>query len=91
MLDIRQSSYFADYFVICSAESGRQLRAVCDEVTRVLGEHGIDLYRQEGKAESGWVLLDYGDVIVHVFGPSERDYYDLERLWSTATPVVRIQ
>ena len=46
---------------------------------------------REGEADSGWVLLDYGDVIVHLFAPEEREYYDLEGLWSTATPVVRIQ
>jgi ribosome-associated protein len=90
MLDIRQSSYFADYFVICSAESGRQLQAICDEITKALKDEGVNVYRREGSAESGWALLDFGDVIAHVFAPSEREYYGLESLWTDATPVVRI-
>ncbi len=90
MLDIHEVSAFADYLVICTAESQRQTRAISDEIDRVLGEAGIHQLRQEGKSDSGWVLLDFGDVIVHVFAPDERQYYDLESLWSTGTPVVRI-
>jgi len=90
MLDIRQALYFADYFVICSAESSRQIVAICDEIDRVLSVEGIKLYHREGSADSGWVLLDFGEVIVHVFAPSQRDYYELESLWSKGTPVVRI-
>ena len=90
MLDIRQTSSFADYFVICSAESNRQMQAVCDEIESVLGKEGINVYRREGNLDSGWMLLDFGEVIVHVFAPSQREYYELERLWSKGTPVVRI-
>lgn len=90
MLDIRQVTSFADYFVICSAESDRQINAICDEIDEVLGEEGIAVYRREGTADSGWVLLDYGSVIVHVFDQTTREYYNLEQLWSRATPVVRI-
>lgn len=90
MLDIRQVSYFADYFVICSAESDRQIGAICDEIKEVLGKEGITFHRREGGMDSGWVLLDFGQVIVHVFAPSQREYYELEQLWGKATPVVRI-
>lgn len=91
VLDIRPSSYFADYFVICNAESSRQLQAICDEIETVLRGEGIRIYRREGNAESGWILLDFGEVIAHVFAPSQREYYGLENLWSEANTVVRIQ
>lgn len=90
MLDIRPVSYYADYFVICSADSERQLHAVCDAVEEALSEIGVKRYRREGKEDSGWVLLDFGQVVVHVFSAPEREYYDIERLWGDATPVVRI-
>ena len=91
MLDIRQVSSFADYFVICSADSDRQIKAICDEIDEVLSRQGVALYRHEGTEDSGWVLLDFSQVIVHVFVPSQREYYDLEQLWDKATPVIRIQ
>jgi ribosome-associated protein len=90
MLDIRQVTSFADYFVICSAESDRQINAICDEIDKVLNESGIQAYRREGNADSGWVLLDFGPVIVHVFAPTQREFYALEQLWSKGVPVVRI-
>ena len=90
MLDIREEASFADYLVICTAESQRQTQAICEEVERVLKEEGLRPNRREGKVESGWMLLDYGDVIIHVFAPSEREFYNLESLWSKGTPVVRI-
>ena len=90
MLDIREASSFADYFVICSAETERQIKAICDAIDDVLGECGIKVYRREGSDDSGWVLLDLGQVIVHIFAPPQREYYDLDQLWSKAVPVVRI-
>jgi ribosome-associated protein len=90
MLDIRQVTSFADYFVICSAESDRQIDAICDEIDAVLSKEDINIYRREGGADSGWVLLDFGSVIVHVFDQTTREYYDLEQLWDKASPVIRI-
>jgi len=90
MLDIRQVSSLADYFVICSADSDRQIKAICDEIDGVLSKGGIKVYRREGSADSGWVLLDFGPVMVHVFAPPQREYYDLEQLWGKATHVIRI-
>ena len=90
MLDIGQIACFADYFVICSADSDRQIRAICDAIDEVLSREGIKRYRREGSEDSGWVLLDFGPVIVHVFATPQREYYEIEKLWGEATPVGRI-
>jgi ribosome-associated protein len=91
MLDLQKLNTLADYFVICSGESERQLKAILDAidqgVSRELGREA----RREGTADTGWILLDYGDVVVHIFSVALRDYYRLERLWSKATPVVVVQ
>jgi len=74
--------------VIVSAASARQLRTVADEVGRVAKERlGRSVRRREGEPETGWLLLDYGDVVVHAFDEEQRRYYDLERLWSDAPTV----
>jgi ribosome-associated protein len=92
LLDIRNAASFADYFVIGTANSHRQLDAVLTEIDKRLHkEQKLRPMGIAGESESGWVLLDYGDVIVHVFAPEERAYYALEELWSAATQVVRIQ
>jgi ribosome-associated protein len=90
MLDLREICSFADYFVICSGDSQRQIQAICDEITAALSNEDIAHCRYEGNTDSGWVVLDLGEVIVHIFASQERDYYKLERLWGKATPVVRI-
>jgi ribosome-associated protein len=91
LLDIRRVTVFADYFVIASAPTVRQMRALSDAIDSELAKDGITPYGREGESASGWVLLDLGDVIVHIFGPEERHFYDLEGLYRQATPVVRIQ
>jgi ribosome-associated protein len=92
LLDIRRVSLLADYFVICSGASERQVRAIVDEILeKVKKEAGTVPLNVEGVSSSGWVLVDYGSVIVHVFAPSLREYYSLEKLWSEATMVVRVQ
>jgi ribosome-associated protein len=91
LLDIRDVTTIADYFVICSGNNPRQIRAIADAIDEQLGEQGANLLHREGVAESGWILLDFGDVIVHIFGPREREYYRLERLWSEAKTVVYLQ
>jgi ribosome-associated protein len=91
MLDLRKLNSIADYFVVCSGESDRQLKAIINTIDdQILSEFGREA-RVEGTAESGWVLLDYGDVVVHIFSVALRDYYRIERLWSKATPVVVVQ
>ncbi len=69
----------------------RQAQAIIDDLDRALSADGVRPMGREGKPDSGWVLLDFGDVIVHLFSPEERVYYDLESLWHTATQVVRLQ
>ena len=91
LLDIGKVTLFADYFVIASAPTVRQMQALRDAIDLELAKDGITAYGREGAAASGWVLLDLGDVVVHIFGPDERRFYDLEGLWQQATPVVRIQ
>lgn len=91
MLDLRSLNTIADYFVICSSESDRQLKAIVNAIEEGLGRDlGLDP-RIEGTPDTGWVVLDYGDVVVHIFSAALRDYYRIERLWSKATPVVVLQ
>ena len=91
LLDIREVAPFADYFVVASATNPRQMRALVETLSRELRDEGVRAAHQEGAADSGWVLLDYGAVIVHLFAPEQREYYALEELWRGATQVVRIQ
>jgi ribosome-associated protein len=91
LLDARDVCSFADYFVICAVDSERQLGAVYDEIEHSLKKEGVLPHHHEGTVDSGWLLLDYGDVIVHIFGALEREYYRLDELWREAKPVLRIQ
>lgn len=91
LLDISGIASFADYFVIASAANARQMRAVVTTLTKELREEGVKPRHQEGEPDSGWVLLDYGSIIVHVFSPELRARYNLEELWSDAKEVVRVQ
>ncbi|MDI3328061.1 MAG: ribosome silencing factor [Alicyclobacillaceae bacterium] len=87
ILDIRELSVVADYFVICSGQSTTQVQAIADHVRDKLEEHGVPVRGVEGRDEARWVLLDFGDVVVHVFRQEEREFYHLERLWGDA-PVI---
>jgi ribosome-associated protein len=85
-------SPIADYFVICTAGSERQTAAILKDLSeKLVEEQRRKPLHTEGQADSGWVLLDYGDVIAHIFSPSQRSFYNLEQLWSAATPIVRLQ
>ena len=85
VLDVAELLSITDYFVICSASSNRQAKTVIEAVEeRVRRELDLRPVRREGEADAGWWLLDYVDVVVHVFGEEERAYYDLERLWRDA-------
>ncbi len=83
-LDVRGMTSLADAFVFCSGNTGRQVKAITDEVLRQLKAAGYKLHGTEGVQEAVWVLLDYGDVVVHVFEQETRDFYNLERLWGEA-------
>jgi len=91
LLEVGGLTTVADYFVICSGSSERQLGAVADGVTEGLKKEGVPLVGREGAAGSHWLLLDFGAVIVHVMAAPERDYYQLERLWSQAPLLLRVQ
>jgi ribosome-associated protein len=91
VLDISQISSFADVFVVCSADNIRQLNALREAIVTKLNEQGVRTRRAEGIAETGWILLDYGDVIVHLFTEEQRSFYRLEDVWSEAQKVLVIQ
>jgi ribosome-associated protein len=90
LLDTQEVCSFADYFVICTGESKRQIKAIVDAVTESLKKEGVRPLHEEGTADSGWILLDYGTVILHVFASFERDYYQLDKLWEKACTKVRV-
>jgi len=84
VLDVRGLTSVADFFIVCSGRSNRQVAAIADSVERYLKKTGIKPLSVEGKNEGLWVLLDYGDIIIHVFYETVRKFYDLEGLWSDA-------
>ena len=91
LLDVRGVSSFADYFVILTTLSARQSEIVVNQILKNLIENGVSLLHREGDNSSGWILMDFGDVIVHVFASEERVFYRLEELWNDATTLVTIQ
>jgi len=90
LLDLRELTTLADYFVICSAGSERQLDAIADGIIEGLRKEHVRPIGREGTSASHWVLVDYGSVIVHVFTPPDRDFYQLERHWAEAKTVLRV-
>ena len=90
ILDIGEVSVIADYFVIATADNVRQVEALTDAVEEKMFKAGFDLRKKEGVAESGWILMDFNDVIVHIFDKEQRLFYDLERIWSDGKKVVDI-
>ena len=91
LLDTKEVCSFADYFVICSGDSERQVKAIYEEIGYALKKAGVLPHHHEGTVDSGWLLIDFGDVIVHVFTSAERERYQLDRLWERADTVLRIQ
>ncbi|MBA3826958.1 MAG: ribosome silencing factor [Ktedonobacterales bacterium] len=91
MLNVRELTVIADYFVICTGMNLRQIAAIAEAVDEELGKVGVDVHHREGSADTGWVLYDFGDVILHVFGPMEREFYQLENLWSAAPRLLYVE
>jgi len=92
LLDLRPDAIIADFFVICNGNSDRQLKALSDYVRTAVKERYEKLpFSVEGTAESGWVLMDFGDVVVHLFLEEKRHFYDLEGLWRGAHVLLSIQ
>ena len=82
LIDLQGRTIIADYFIICSGASERQLKAIVREITNeVKKEYGLSPRSVEGEAETGWVLIDYNDIVIHAFSPQVRDYYQLEDFW----------
>ena len=91
MLDIREVSDFTDFFVILTGNSSRHLSSLIDDIETALENRGAILHHREGSSDSGWILIDFGDVIVHLFRAQERDYYAIEGAWRKGIETVRIQ
>lgn len=89
-IDVADKTIIADWFVICSGSSVIQVKAICDEVLEKYEEAGLTLRRKEGYTEGRWIVLDFGHVLLHIFYPEEREYYNIERLWTDgASEVVK--
>ena len=90
VIDITGLSVVADYFIIASADNVRQAEALCDNVEEVLGKAGYQCRQIEGKASGNWILMDYNDVIIHIFDKENRLFYDIERIWKDGRRIVNI-
>lgn len=84
VLDLQTISTIADYFLICCGASKTQVRTIAEAIEAALKTEGLHVFHREGLPESGWMLLDYGDVVMHIFLPETREFYALERLWGDA-------
>lgn len=91
LLDIHEIADFADYFIICSGTSARMLEAMADETTEKIKKNHKVKARSEGQPADGWLVLDYGDIVVHLFSPDLRAYYQLEELWKKGKVLLKIQ
>ncbi len=87
VLNLAESCSFTDYFLICSGTSSRHTQAICDAIVEKLKASGISPSHIEGYSQAEWILMDYLDFVVHIFSERMRRFYDLERLWKTATRV----
>lgn len=83
---IADLTVLCEYFLICTATSSTHVRALCDEVEDKLAESGVNPHHIEGRA-TGWIALDYGSVIIHIFGKNEREFYGLDKMWSDGEPL----
>ena len=91
LLDIKEVATFTDYFVICNGTSDRMLDALAKSVLEATKQDYKKKSRVDGKSQEGWLVMDYGDVVVHLFSPDMREYYDLEELWSDGKVLLKVQ
>jgi ribosome-associated protein len=91
LIDIKDLAVFADYFIICSGTSDRMLNALASSVSEFLHDKYHWPVRSEGEPREGWILIDAGDIIVHLFSPEQRNYYKLEDLWSQGKILLHLQ
>lgn len=85
IIDIRELSVIADYFMIAGANNDRQVKALADRIEEILGKSGVVPKGIEGYNSANWILMDYGDVIIHIFNQEQRLFYDIERIWTNGT------
>ncbi len=90
LLDVSKVTSLADYFILCTADSERQLQAISDHVQELLYYKGETIRKQQGTSDSGWVILDYGFIIIHIFTPETRRYYELEKIWKGANTLIKM-
>lgn len=91
MLDLKDIASFTDYFVMCTGTSDRMLDALADAALETVRKQHHKRGKKEGEAREGWVLVDYGDVVLHLFSPDQREYYDLEGLWQEGKVLLSVQ
>ncbi|HEY5901053.1 MAG TPA: ribosome silencing factor [Anaerolineales bacterium] len=91
LLDLKELDIFTDYFVLCNGTSDRMLNALADSTVEAIGKKHKRKGKKEGLARDGWLVVDYGDVVVHLFSPDQRDYYRLEELWGEGKVLLRVQ
>jgi ribosome-associated protein len=91
LMDLRSVSLLADYFILANGDSRRQMRALVDTVQEALHKRKANPLRIEGTPESGWIIMDYGGIVIHLFDPEARNFYKLEQLWKEAPTVLRMQ
>jgi len=91
LLDLKGIASFTDYFIICNGTTERMLNALADTLLRDMRKSFKKKGRKEGEAHDGWLIVDYGDVIVHLFSPDQREYYRLEELWNKGKVLLRLQ
>jgi ribosome-associated protein len=91
LLDLKDIASFTDYFVVCNGTSDRMLDALAKSVVEEMRSQHKKKGRVEGEARDGWLVVDYGDVVVHLFSPDQRDYYQLEELWNEGKVLLRVQ
>ena len=89
IIDIREVTVIADYFLIADGSNPNQVQAMVDNVEEVMGKAGYECRQIEGNGSGGWVLMDYGDIIVHIFDMENRLFYDLERIWRDGKEIER--
>ena len=90
IIDISKLSVLADYFIIASADNIRQTTALCDNVEDILGHAGYEPKQIEGRSSANWILMDYRDVIIHIFDKENRLFYDIERIWKDGHKIINI-
>lgn len=88
-IPVADKTVLADWFIVCSGRATPQVKALCDELEDKAAGFGLTLRRREGYAEARWIVLDYGDILVHIFHPEERQYYNMEHLWDTDNGTIR--